>query len=344
MRNFAKAAVPVVLAIIVLAYVVSGRLIPRLQTQEEAALALFLGAVAGVYVIAAAMLVRIILARARGKESADAHGQLWFRRIVFGLAILGVGCFAYGHFVEPYWPAMTRVRIETHKFPQGARPVRIVHISDIHSDPKPRLEERLPQLIAEQKPDLIVFTGDCVNSRGGVPVFKKCLSNLALLAPTFVVQGNWDSPSFSSRDLFAGTGARELDGGAVKVEVSGTDLWVAGVAFGDEVKIPQALDQVPKGAFTVFLHHSPDWIEEIARPRVDLCCAGHTHGGQVALPFYGALITLSKYGKRFENGLYRVGETWLYVNRGIGMEGHGAPRLRFCARPEITVIEIVPAC
>ena len=54
---------------------------------------------------------------------------------------------------------------------------------------------------------------------------------------------------------------------------------------------------------------------------MDLYCAGHIHGGQIALPFYGALVTLSKYGKRFEAGLYRVGETWLYVNRGIGMEG-----------------------
>ncbi len=304
---------------------------------------LFLGAVAGVYVVAVAMLVRIILARAKGKGLPDSHRDLWFRRIVSGLAILGVGCAAHGYFVEPYWPAVTRVRIETRKFPQGARPVRVVHISDIHSDLKPRLEARLPQLIAVQKPDLIVFTGDCVNSRGGIPAFKKCFSRLARLAPTIVVKGNWDSPNFSSPDLFGGTGARELDGSAVKLKVGGVELWVAGVAFGDEMKIPQAVGQVPEGAFTVFLHHSPDWIEDIACLPVDLCCAGHTHGGQVALPFYGALITLSEYGKRFENGLHRVGETWLYVNRGIGMEGNGAPRVRFCARPEITVIEIVPA-
>jgi len=76
---------------------------------------------------------------------------------------------------------------------------------------------------------------------------------------------------------------------------------------------------------------------------VDLYCAGHTHGGQVALPFYGALVTFSKYGKRFETGLYRVGETRLYVSRGIGMEGGKIPRVRFCSRPEVTVIEIHPA-
>ena len=62
----------------------------------------------------------------------------------------------------------------------------------------------------------------------------------------------------------------------------------------------------------------------------------------MALPFYGALITLSRFGKRFEAGLYRVEETRLYVNRGVGMEGGRAPRVRFFARPELTVIDLVP--
>ncbi len=68
--------------------------------------------------------------------------------------------------------------------------------------------------------------------------------------------------------------------------------------------------------------------------------AGHTHGGQIALPFYGALMTLSRYGKRFEGGLYQVGPTPLHVRRGIGMEGGWVPRVRFCARPEMTVLEL----
>jgi hypothetical protein len=75
----------------------------------------------------------------------------------------------------------------------------------------------------------------------------------------------------------------------------------------------------------------------------DLYCAGHIHGGQIALPWYGALVTLARFGKRFESGLYQVGSTALYVNRGIGMEGGAMPWGRFCAGPEITVIEIQPS-
>jgi predicted MPP superfamily phosphohydrolase len=102
-------------------------------------------------------------------------------------------------------------------------------------------------------------------------------------------------------------------------------------------------DSVPPGVLMVFLHHYPDEIYEVAKQQVDLYCAGHTHGGQVALPIYGALITFSRFGKRFESGLYKVEDTHLYVNRGIGMDGGFAPRVRFCARPEVTVIDIAAA-
>ncbi len=83
---------------------------------------------------------------------------------------------------------------------------------------------------------------------------------------------------------------------------------------------------MPEGAPVVFLYHTPDEILDIAATnRVDLYCAGHTHGGQVALPLYGALVTFSKFGKRYESGLYREGQTSLYVNRGLGMEGGLGP-------------------
>jgi predicted MPP superfamily phosphohydrolase len=93
---------------------------------------------------------------------------------------------------------------------------------------------------------------------------------------------------------------------------------------------------------SIFLYHYPEEVENPALRSADIYLAGHTHGGQVALPFYGALLTLSKFGKKYEAGTYKVGQTTLNVNRGIGMEGGHAPRVRFYARPEITVIDIVP--
>ena len=74
---------------------------------------------------------------------------------------------------------------------------------------------------------------------------------------------------------------------------------------------------------------------------VDLYLAGHTHGGQLRLPVFGALVTASSFGKRYEMGAYREGRTVLYVSRGIGLEGLGLPRARFLSPPEITLFTLV---
>jgi predicted MPP superfamily phosphohydrolase len=310
-------------------------------TSELIRVGLFVGAVVAVYVTAAGLVIRAVIRRLRGGP-APGRAEAWARRIGIPLAGLGLLCFAYGYLVEPYSLEVTRVRIGSPRLPAGTRPIRLVLFSDLHSDPAPRLEEVLPEAIAAEKPDLIVFTGDAVNSMEALPVFRECLERISRIAPTFAVEGNWDTRVFGGRDIYGGTGARLLDGGAARVEVEGADLWLAGVPVGGEDRLEMALAGVPAGACTVFLYHMPDLVYDVARRRVDLYCAGHTHGGQVALPFYGALMTLSRFGKRFEAGLFRVEDTWLYVNRGIGMEGGHAPRVRFCARPELTVIEIAP--
>ena len=301
---------------------------------------LFVAAVLFVYLLAALALGRVALRRLN-VTGAPARPVAWAERASLALAFAGLLCFAYGYFVEPYWPEVTRVRVESPKLRGATRPVRVVHISDLHCDPQPRLEERLPGIIAGERPDLIVFTGDSLNSPAGLPVLRALLPRLAQIAPTFAVRGNWDTWYWGREELFGGTGVRELNGEAVRVEAAGTSIWVAGAPVGGPEKIDAALDAAPPDAFRLFLYHYPDEILEVARgARADLYCAGHTHGGQVAMPLYGALITLSKFGKKYESGLHREGETWLYVNRGVGMEGGIAPRVRFFARPEVTVIEL----
>lgn len=309
---------------------------------ESSAVLLFVCAVAAVYLLAACALARVLLRRA-GRMVKPSRATLRAERAVLALAAVGLVCFAYGYFVEPFWPEVTHVRVESAKLAGATRPLRVVHISDLHCDPRPRLEERLPDIVAAERPDLIVFTGDSINSPEGLPVLRKLLPRLAALAPTFAVRGNWDVGYWGGEELFGGTGVRELNGGAARVEAAGTSVWVAGAAYASADKIADALKGVPPGAFTILLYHTPDEILDVAAThRVDLYCAGHTHGGQVALPVYGALVTLSKFGKRYESGLHREGDTWLYVNRGLGMEGDPAPRVRFFARPEVTVIELAP--
>jgi predicted MPP superfamily phosphohydrolase len=266
------------------------------------------------------------------------------RLALAGLAAFCALCVAYGWLVEPYWPEVTHVRLASSRLRPGTAPIRVVLLSDMHSDPQPRLEERLPDLVAAQHPDAIVYVGDSINSVRGVPVFKACMSRLAGVAPTFAVRGNWDAWYWRGVDLFGGTGVRELDGDAAGVDVRGTTLWIGGVAVYHEDRVPAVLAGIPDGGPAPFLYHYPypDVLPDPGRDRFDLQCSGHTHGGQVALPFYGAIITFSKYGKRYEAGLYAVGSSHMYVTRGVGLEGGIAPRVRFFARPEISVVDLAP--
>jgi predicted MPP superfamily phosphohydrolase len=257
-------------------------------------------------------------------------------------AMSGGVCIAYGYFIEPNELSITHVQINTPKIPVGSEPIRIVHLSDIHSEREPRLEPLLPEAVARQKPDVIVLSGDYYNSRDAIPVFKTALVALTKIAPTLAVKGNWETDFYRRTKPFEGTDAHELDGNAVRLQIRGVPIWFAGLAAHNELALVPMLKNIPRDEFVVLVYHYPDSIHEAADLGVDLYCAGHTHGGQVTLPFYGALVTLSKFGKRYEAGLYQERSTWMYVNRGVGLDGGMWPRVRFMAPPEVTTIDIRP--
>ena len=321
-------------------------------TQEIRAL-IFVVCVASIFVTAINFLLlrlyrrvfRLALPKSRSYRRAE--------RVILAAAAIGVICVLYARFVEPFWPKVILVQIASAKLAHGAHTIRIVEIADTHSDRRPRLEPRLPAIIAAQHPDLIVFAGDSTNSNRAIPGFRELMTRLSKIAPTFVVRGNWDDWDGANQQLFAGTGVENLDGRVVRREFYGTPIWIGGLPTDSTMSVAALFQPAPANEFRLFLHHYPDRIFGYDKPghagldgaagKVDLMCAAHTHGGQIALPFYGALVTFSRYDKRFEWGLHRVDGTWLYINRGIGMEGGSVPRMRFWARPEITVIDVVPA-
>lgn len=270
-------------------------------------------------------------------------------RIVLASGTAVVICFLYALLVEPFWLDIAHITIRTAKL-TAKQGFRIAHISDLHCDPQVRLEKLLPEKVAEEKPDVILFTGDAINSANGLANFRTVLQQLYKIAPTFVVKGNWDSWYWYKLDLFSGTGATELNGSTQKLQLGGVDVSLSGLSVpardanaAPEPGIERALKELSGPSFSIFLYHYPDLIPNVAAHNIDLYLSGHTHGGQVRLPWYGAVITLSKFGKKYEAGLYKEGNTALYVNRGIGMEGGRAPRIRFLCRPELTIIDVKSA-
>jgi uncharacterized protein len=254
--------------------------------------------------------------------------------------MFGLACFFYGYVIEPYWIDVATVTIETPKLRHSL--FRIVQFSDLHCERKLRNEERLVYIINSLEPDIILFTGDTLNTREALPGFRDTMKKLQAHHGKYAVYGNYDVWYWRGLNLFQDTGFTVLNSRNLEVMKDGETLCLAGVSPSEPEQFGAVLETCPADQYTIFLYHYPDLIEDLSPFSVDLYVAGHTHGGQVALPVYGALLTLSKHGKKYESGRYQVGKTTLYVNRGIGMEGGIAPRVRFGARPEITVFNILP--
>jgi uncharacterized protein len=281
-------------------------------------------------------LVRKLVSAAWPPRGLAAAG----RACVVAVGVTTAACIAYGYLIEPRWLTVERVTIVSTKLPPGSRPIRIVQISDLHSERTARLETKLPQVIAAEHPDLIAFTGDAINGVEGIAVFRECIRRVAATAPTFVTHGTGDGVGLSL-GMYDGSGVHDVSAGEETIEVAGVPIHVEGISWRKGRMAKKQPNVELSGTLHVLLAHYPSVAADVLPGSgVDLCLAGNTHGGQVRLPFVGA-ITGSGNDRKYLTGLYRVDKTWLYVNRGIGMSDSG-PAVRFGARPEVTVIEISP--
>jgi len=257
---------------------------------------------------------------------------------------------------EPFRLGVTRVEMKSRKL-AGCPPLRLLHLSDLHIERITSRERKLLALVAEMRPDLIVITGDFLNTSylHDVRAVAECRELLsALHAPmgVYVVSGSpvVDPPEVLKKVL-DGLPIRRLDNEVEPLMHSCDDepgVAILGVTCTHKLRVDnesfrQTLAHVPNNPGTPFpllLYHSPDLIREATRAGIDLYLCGHTHGGQIRFPFIGALVTASKFWKRYEMGHYVEGNTNLYVSRGIGMEGRGVPRARFLCPPEIELFEL----
>jgi len=255
-------------------------------------------------------------------------------------AVLGIVCILYSYFIEPYWLKVSYINLESAKIKKG---FTLVQISDLHCDTKIRNEEKLVKIINKINPDIIVFTGDALNRKEALGIFKKTLNSLKAKSGKFAVRGNFDGKYWNGIDFFKDTGFIELDERAENFTNNSQCLTMAGLGPEGDIEKAKFLKKIPENCYAILLFHYPYISKAFKGLPIDLYLAGHTHGGQFSLPFYGALITMSRFGKKYEAGLYKLSQgKYLYVNRGVGMEGGIIPRVRFFSRPEIAVFHISP--
>lgn len=252
----------------------------------------------------------------------------------------------------------------------GSSPLRVLHISDLHMRPGQRRKQAWVRELAGLEPDLVVNTGDNLAHPKAVPAVVQALGDLLSVPGVFVFGSNdyfgprpknpmnylvdpdhrvhgQPLPWQDLRAAFTERGWLDLTHNRRELEVAGLNIAAAGV---DDPHIARdrydtiAGPASPVADLRLGVTHSPEprVLDRFAADGYQLVMAGHTHGGQLCLPFYGALVTNSGLDRSRAKGASQWGSsTTLHVSAGLGTSPY-AP-VRFCCRPEATLLTLIAA-
>jgi predicted MPP superfamily phosphohydrolase len=284
------------------------------------------------------------------------------------LGALGLG---YASGIERQ--AYTLRRFEVPVLAPGSRPLRVLHVSDLHLMPKQATKQRWVRGLSDLEPDLVVNTGDNIAHQESIPVLLDALGELLDLPGVFVFGSNdyfapvlknparyllpsrsittpdEQLPHARLRSSFTDRGWLDLTNRRAQLEVSGRRIAFAGVddphlGYDDLPAVAGAAD--PTAELTVGVAHAPYLriLDQFTADGYQLLLAGHTHGGQLCVPGFGALVTNCDLDRGRVKGVHRhrvAGQppSWMHVSAGLGTSPY-AP-VRFACRPEATLLTLV---
>jgi uncharacterized protein len=258
------------------------------------------------------------------------------------LATLAALCVAVdAYWIEPNWLDVAHLQIAS---PKLAQPIRVAVLADLQTDAAGPFQRRVLERLRDEKPDLVLLAGDYLqppNDRWEQlrREMNTLMKEVGLRAPlgVFAVQGNVDRQRPWTA-IFEGLPVTPVVATS-SFEVGPLRLTCLGMydSFYPHLRI----DRGNPDRFHVVVGHSPDFA--LGSVDADLLLSGHTHGGQVRLPWIGALSSGCSVPRAWAAGVTRLpGGATLYISRGVGVEGGSAPRIRLLCRPELTIIDLVP--
>ncbi|MFS0654319.1 metallophosphoesterase [Bacillus sp. 179-C3.3 HS] len=263
-----------------------------------------------------------------------------------GASILGflatTAGYSYARYIEPRMIDMVSLTIQDSQLPASFHHFKIAQFSDVHLSHTFRTKEldAIAQKINEEAPDLIVFTGDLVDFQSSIEEHEKAKDFLTQLHAPFgklAICGNHDYGPFGI-DIYEDTMTScgftlhkndvfLLEKENEYIQIATLDDLMMSIPDYDLIK-----QNVSSDLFTLLLVHEPDAALELEQIPINLQLSGHTHGGQIQLPFYGPILT-APFGNTYVEGLYESNQQKIYVNRGLGTTRLA---LRFLAKPELT--------
>jgi predicted MPP superfamily phosphohydrolase len=259
-----------------------------------------------------------------------------------GSSLTALGVTLHSTKVEPWQIKLERIRVPIPSLPPAFDGYRIVQLTDLHlTAEESRLAiSRAIHIALGCSPDLLVLTGDYVTGYLDAPTLYAELRQLTASDGVWATLGNHDHwvDAQGVRQVLDGAGIRELRNASTPLTRDGQTIWLAGVddIWEQQHDLAKALANVPPGGTAILLAHEPDYADQVyPTGRIVLQLSGHSHGGQVRIPGYGAPI-LPYLARKYPYGLRRLDKMWLYTSRGVGY----LQPVRLNCRPEVTEVTL----
>ncbi len=274
------------------------------------------------------------------------------RRFLTGTlaAIAGVGAgYGYARAIEPAWLDIVHLDLPLRNLPDAFAGFTIAQISDLHFGPliQPAEIEPVIDQVLDLNADLIVITGDLVSrvSQGEPDMIVQTLSRLRAPHGVYAILGNhdWWVGDAEVTAALRRAGLTVLSNQHTTIRRDGQTLYLAGIddVWCGKQDLAATLRGIPADGAIIALVHEPDFADAVANhPRVLLQLSGHSHGGQVCVPFGGGGVWYPSWARKYPRGLYTIRDLTLYTNRGVGLVSW---QLRFACRPEISHFTFYPA-
>lgn len=327
------------------AVVIIGALVAVVPATSQARSSSVLAAGHLVYVLAGVALPTVGIALLIGGAVRGARWPVW----VIAVALVVPGPLTwYGTHIAPYRLTTERAEVTLRPERAGSDPVRVGVLSDLQTSRVGAFEQRAVSRLLALGPDIIVIPGDLYQGTDAgfeeeLPAFRQLLGRLHAPGGVYAVRGDTDRGDDLDR-LVAGTGVEILDYEIATIDVGDRTVRLAGNgwrwASTDTAELLEELDRGDPGDVRLLLAHRPDVVLRLPPSAdVDLTIAGHTHGGQIALPLVGPVLTSTRLPRsEASGGLHDHDGNPLFVSTGVGMVRTDAPQVRFFTRPAVGLI------
>lgn len=273
-------------------------------------------------------------------------GWLAHRRKAYGLLVIAAALVAVKYYGEVWEPNRLEVESIEVRLPGLHERVKLVHLSDVQTDAFGPLQQKVQEAANAFDPDLVIFTGDLINDPKLAGAAGRYLKGFHHRAGKFFVSGDVDG-GYDLQGVLASGGFTHLDGTSQGVWLGKNSLIFAGVSVAhtwDHPLLTRLAADLDFADARILLSHRPDALLAAGEGTFDLMMSGHTHGGQICLPFLGPIVTLTRVSREIAaGGLHRVGKLQILLSRGLGWEGHIAPRVRLFCRPQLFLVELTPS-